>query len=56
MAYKPITAVGKATSTTSLTKGDSNVHEGLFSSKVFQDFLSHRIFKRMHETLNIDKK
>jgi hypothetical protein len=56
MAYKPITAVDKATSTTSLTKGDSNVHEGLFSSKIFQDFLSHQIFKRMHKALNIDKK
>jgi hypothetical protein len=38
MAYKPITAVGKATSTTSLTKGDSNVREGMFSFQNFSRF------------------
>jgi hypothetical protein len=30
--------------------------QGLFSSKNFQDSLSHQIFERMHEVLNIDKK
>jgi hypothetical protein len=24
--------------------------------KIFKDFLSHEIFGRMHETLNVDKK
>jgi hypothetical protein len=34
--------------------------EALFSCqnfyRIFQDFSSHRIFERMHEVLNIDKK
>jgi len=47
-----------------LSPGEENMElipllKALFSSsqkpKSFQDFLSHRIFRHMHETLNIDE-
>jgi hypothetical protein len=39
-----------------LPASDINFARACLVLKIFQDFPSHRIFGRMHEALNIDKK
>jgi hypothetical protein len=33
-----------------------HITQAMFSSKIFQDFPSHRIFGHMHRALNVDEK
>ena len=55
-----VVALFYSTSSSSRAPSDGEAEPSLFSSlsfcKIFQDFSLHRIFGRMHEALNINKK